>query len=65
MTLLKTYSFPTLGLNSEIGQGQGKVIIYINFVELESRMLNAKCQVQRTSYSIGDVDFKGFYHILA
>ena len=35
------------------------VIIYINFVELESPMLHAKFQNHRTSGS-GEEDFKGF-----
>ena len=32
----------------KIGQGQPRVIIYINFVELESPMLHAKFQGHRT-----------------
>ena len=36
---------------SKIGQGQPRVIIYITFVELESPMLRAKFQDQRTSVS--------------
>ena len=40
------------------------VIIYINFVELESPMLHAKFQDYRMSGS-GEEDFKGFYHIWA
>ena len=34
---------------NKIGQSQPRVIIYINFVELESPMLNAKFQDHRTS----------------
>ena len=37
--------------NLKIGQGQSRVIIYINFVELESPMLHAKFQDHRTSGS--------------
>ena len=38
-----------------IGQGQPRVIININFVELESPMLHAKFQDHRTSGSgVGD-----------
>ena len=40
----------------KIGQGQAWVIIYINFVELESLMLHAKFQDHRTSSS-GEEDF--------
>ena len=40
----------------KIGQGQPMVIIYINFVELESPMLHAKFQDHRTSGS-GEEDF--------
>ena len=36
---------------SKIGQGQPRVIFYINFVELESPMLCAKFQDHRTSGS--------------
>ena len=42
-----------------IGQGQPRVIIYINFVELESPMLHAKFQDHRTSGS-GEEDFLRF-----
>ena len=35
----------------KLGQGQHRVIIYINFVELESPMLHAKFQDHRTSGS--------------
>ena len=41
---------------SKIGQGQPRVIIYINFVELESPTLRAKFQDRRTSGS-GEEDF--------
>ena len=40
----------------KIGQGQPRVIIYINFVELESLMLHAKFQDHKTSGS-GEEDF--------
>ena len=36
---------------SKIGQGQPRVIIYINFEGLESSMLHAKFQDHRTSGS--------------
>ena len=35
----------------KVGQGQPRIIIYINFVELESPMLHAKFQDYRTSGS--------------
>ena len=41
---------------NKIGQSQHRVIIYINFVELESPMLHAKFQDRRTSGS-GEEDF--------
>ena len=41
---------------NKIGQSQPRVIIYINFVELESPLLHAKFQDQRTSGS-GEEDF--------
>ena len=45
-------SGPTVSTKtSKIGQGQPRVIIYINFVELESPMLRAKFQDHRTSGS--------------
>ena len=45
-------SGPTVSTKtSKIGQGQPRVIIYINFVELESPMLCAKFQDHRTSGS--------------
>ena len=47
-----------------IGQGQPMVIIYINFVQLESPMLCAKFQDHRTSGSEKKI-FKSFYHIWA
>ena len=43
----------------KIGQGQPRVIIYINFVELESPILHAKFQDHRTSGS-GEEDFLRF-----
>ena len=46
---------------SKIGQAQPRDIIYINFVKLESPMLHAKFQDNRTSGS-GNEDF---YHIWA
>ena len=50
-------SGPTVSTKtSKIGQGQPRVIIYINFVELESPMLHAKFQDHRTSGS-GEEDF--------
>ena len=49
---------------SKIGQGQPRVIIYINFVELESPMLRAKIQDHRTSGSEKKI-LKSFYHIWA
>ena len=53
---LMTYkSFPHSN-TGKIGQGQAWVIIYINFVELESLMLHAKFQDHRTSSS-GEEDF--------
>ena len=36
---------------TKIGQGQLRVIIYINFVELDSLVLYAKFQCHRTSVS--------------
>ena len=48
---------PTVSTKTtKIGQGQPRVIIYINFVELESPMLHAKFQDHRTSGS-GEEDF--------
>ena len=41
---------------SKLGQGQPRVIIYTNFVELESPILHAKFQDHRTSGS-GEEDF--------
>ena len=53
-------SGPTVSTKtSKIGQGQPRVIIYINFVELESHILNAKFQDHRTSGS-GEEDFLRF-----
>ena len=52
-------SGPTVSTKtSKIGYGQvqPRVIIYINIVELESRMLHAKCQDHRISGS-GEEDF--------
>ena len=49
---------------SKIGQGQPRVIIYINFLELESPMPHAKFQDHRT-FGSGEEDFEGFYHIWA
>ena len=43
--------------DSGVGQGQPRVIIYINFVELESPMLHAKFQDRRTSGSGEDLRF--------
>ena len=50
-------------LNPQIGQDQTRVIIYINFVELESPMLHAKFQYHKTTGS-GE-DFVDLYHIWA
>ena len=41
------------------------VIIYINFVELESQMLHAKFQDHRTSGFGGEYFLTGFDHIWA
>ena len=50
-------SWPTVSTKTnKIGQGQPRVIIYINFVELESQMLHAKFQDHRTS-GYGEEDF--------
>ena len=50
-------SGPTVSTKtSKTGQGQPRVIIYMNFVEFESPMLHAKFQDHRTSGS-GDEDF--------
>ena len=50
-------SAPTVSTKTnKIGQGQPRVIIYLNFVELESPMLHAKFQDHRTSSS-GEEDF--------
>ena len=43
-----------------IGQGHHRVIIYINFVELESSMLHDKSHIHRTSGS-REENFKGFF----
>ena len=50
-------SGPTVSTKtSKIGQGKPRVIIYINFVELEYPMIHAKFQDHRTSGS-GEEDF--------
>ena len=50
-------SGPTVSTKTnKIGQSQPRVIIYINFVELESPMQHAKFQDNRTSGS-GEEDF--------
>ena len=50
-------SEPTVSTKTrKIGQGQPRVIIYINFVELESPVLHAKFQDHKTSGS-GEEDF--------
>ena len=50
-------SGPTVSTKtSKKGQGQPGVIIYINFVDLESPILHAKFQDHRTSVS-GENDF--------
>ena len=65
MTLLQFSLFKRMGdliqTCRKIGQGQHRVIIYINFVGIESPMLHAKFQDNRTSGS-GEEYFKGFYH---
>ena len=49
---LKTVYPPKLRLRGvQIGRGQPRFIIYINFVELESLMLHPKFQDHRTSGS--------------
>ena len=53
-----------IGLCGKIGQGQPRVIIYLNFVELESLMLHAKFKDHRTSSSGGE-GLKGFHYIWA
>ena len=53
-------SGPTVSTKTnKIGQGQPGVIIYINFVELESPMLHAKFQDHRTPGS-GEEEFLRF-----
>ena len=49
---------------SKRGQGQLRVIIYIDFVELVPQMLHTKFQGNRPSGS-GEEDFKDFYNIWA
>ena len=49
---------------NKIGQSQPRVIMFINFVELESPMIHAKFQDQWTS-GLEKKIFKGFYHIWA
>ena len=60
MTLLQFSPFKHTGdpicPGLKIGQGQPRVIIYINFVEIESTMIHAKFQDHRTSGS-GEEDF--------
>ena len=51
LVLENLISVPTVSTKTRIGQGQPRVIIYINFVELESPMLHAKFQDHRTSGS--------------
>ena len=60
-------SGPTVSTKrSKIGQGQPRVIIYIDIVELESPMLSAKFQDHRTSGSGEEVFFfLKKYHIWA
>ena len=45
-----------------IGQGHHRVIIYINFEEIESSMLHDKCHIHRTSGS-REENFKGFFFL--
>ena len=55
MTLKQFSTFKCIGDQilpcRKIGEGQPKVIIYINFAALESPMLHAKFQDNRTSGS--------------
>ena len=55
MTLLQFSPFKRIGDPMwpcrKIGHGQPRIIIYINFVELESPLLRAKIQDHRTSGS--------------
>ena len=61
MTLQQFSPFKRTGdpICHKIGQGQPRVIIYLNFVELGSSMLHAKFQDNRTSGS-EDEDFLRF-----
>ena len=43
-----------------MGQGQLRVIIYLNFVELENILLHAKFHDHRTISSVGEEDFLRF-----
>ena len=59
MTLYQFYPFKhiddPIGPCCKIGQGQPRVVIYINFVELESPMIHAKFQDHKTSGSGEDL----------
>ena len=55
---IEKHKLPNLTLCKK-GQGQPRDTIHVNFVELESPMLNAKFQDHRTSGS-GEVDFLRF-----
>ena len=54
----QTHNRPNLTCR-KIGQGQSRVIIYTNFVELDSPMLHAKFQDNR-SLGSGEEDFLRF-----
>ena len=53
-TISTKTSFSKFDNHCKIGQGQLKVIIYINCVELEFRMLHAKFHDHRTISSVGN-----------
>ena len=46
-------SFAKFDIVLKMGQGQLRVIIYINFIELEYILLHAKCHDHRTTSSVG------------
>ena len=58
MTLYQFFQFKLIGgqiwPRRKMGQGHHRVIIYMNFVKLESPMLHAKFQDHKTSISGGD-----------
>ena len=47
-----------------MGQGHLRVIIHINYEELEHILIHAKFHDHMTISSVGE-DFEGFYYILA